>query len=276
MSINYWLLGTNGVRYDMSDGLGPIRLISDPEGIHGPPRQPVYQEEAGYGGSWWRGQIDQVNKITAEYRFGPVESGDAGVAEAIRWERALGKGRSLAEFHVEDTDAGTHRWQYVRNNDQNPPVPLKDARAIGYYNRARFTLYSDKSYWDAAPIVVVLESGDLTGHSIRNLGDFSAAPFYVIDGPTVGLKIGLGGEKVTLANIGAGKQYRIDTNPSLPLVHDETNTDVWATKVGLQSWNKRATERNDAGITVDTPITVEGTAQRIEITLPQQYWAGVG
>lgn len=263
--VDYYLIGVDGdTRIDLSDPESPIRLTVDPEGLDGPPHDPAMQENVNQGGAFYKGQQDKPNQIKLLYRFGGGIGFDSDelMEAAITWRRALGTGRELAEFHVVD-DQGTDRWQWVRNSGSyGGPAPSK-LRSAQYVGNGGVTLTSDSSYWESEAIDV------LDPTTVSNGGDFAAWPQWEITGPTTGLKIGVDGEQIALANIPAGKVYTIDTDPTLPRIMLD-GVDNWASAAGRQSFRKSV----PPGETVS--VTTIGSADSVRLVLPQQHWAAIG
>lgn len=269
--ITYYLVGVDGSYWPLSDADGMVRLVSDPEGIGGPTTAAAWQENVGQGGATYKGQQDKIVQVKCLYRFGGKHLFDAAAVafKASEWRRALGKGDEIAEFHVVDTDSGTDRWLWVRNLDAHQGPPPQRLRDLGGWNQGAVTLTSGGSRWNGDPEELALTAGGLTGHTITNGGDYPAWPQWKIDGPTAGLKVGLGTEAVALANIAAGQQYRIDTNPSAPQVHRD-GTDVWASAVGRHSWRRNVAPGESVA------VVIEGSAAAVTVTLPLEYQAAIG
>lgn len=271
--IGYYLIGCRGQRFDLSEPDSVVRLVDDPDGIYGPPTKAAMQENVNQGGAYYKGQQDASNTIDIRYRFGGVSSEVQGVSAlheaANEWSQNLGTGRELSEFHVVDEIEDTDRWQWVRNLDRRALIPRTAIRDFQYWGKGQLTLTSDSSYWESAALVQTLTSGSLTGHTIRNGGDFPAWPQYEIVGPTTGLKIGLGTDQIALANIPAGQRYTIDTDPTCPRIHKD-GVDAWAQAAGRQSFRVSAPVREEIG------ISIAGSAQSITVVLPQQHWAAIG
>lgn len=275
--ITYRLVGVDGSEWPLSEADGMVRLVADPEGIGGPTTAVAWQENVGQGGSTYKGQQDKPLAIKCLYRFGGrhLFTGDQVQAGAAAWRRALGMGDQVAEFHVIETVATADgpvsydRWVWVRNLDSHQGPPPQRLRDLGGWNQGSVVLTSGGSRWNGTTEPLELFAGDLTGHTITNAGDYEAWPQWQIDGPTTGLKIGLGTEAIALANIAAGQQYRIDTNPSAPQVHRD-GVDVWASAVGRHSWRRPVA----AGESV--AVVVQGAAAAVTVTLPLEYQAAIG
>ncbi|UTN92937.1 minor tail protein [Gordonia phage Finkle] len=273
--IGYYLIGCRGARFDLSEPGSVVRLVDDPDGIYGPPTKAAMQENVGQGGAYYKGQQDAPNPIEFRYRFGGASSEIQGVPElyeaASEWAQNLGTGRELAEFHVVDEVAGTDRWQWVRNLDRRALIPRAAIRDYQYWGKGQITVTSDSSYWESEP----LDVDALATSTITNRGDFPAWAQWEITGPTNGLKIGLDGDQIALANLTAGQVYRIDTDPTCPRIARD-GVDAWAVAAGRQSFRKPARIKLDDGTPQATPISIAGTAAAVRLVLPQQHWAAIG
>ncbi|UQE74188.1 hypothetical protein MYK68_15870 [Gordonia sp. PP30] len=268
MTISYYLLGCRGDRFDLCDPVSPIRLVDDPDGLEGAPHDPAYQENVNQGGSYYKGQQDKPNDISLRLRIGghdyPGDADDLHTA-VTAWRRNIGAGPQVSELHVVDDVIGTDRWQWVRYNGRDNGIPRARLAAFGFSGVFTMTLTSDSSWWNSDPV----ELDALTETSVHNSGWFAAWPQWEITGPTTGLKIGLGGEQITLADLASGQSYRIDTDPTCPLIHRD-GVDAWAAAAGRQSF------RTPAAPEADTAVTVTGSAATVTLVLPQQYGAAFG
>lgn len=269
MTVAYRLVGVDGSEWDLSDPASPVRLVTDPEGIDGPPRDAAWQENVNQGGSYYKGQQDKQNVVKMRLRFGAGRgfTADECIDAAAGFRRALGTGRDLAEFHVVDEDEQTDRWQWVRCFDYSGPS-LARLRAVQYVGDTQVSLTSDSSYWSSAPFDEKWTAGNLTGHTIKNEGDLAAWPQWEITGPTTSLKVGLGTDAVAIANLGPTDVLVVDTDPTCPRVH-VNGDDAWAGAIGRQSWRVPA----PAGESIAVSIT--GAAARVRLVLPQQHWASI-
>lgn len=271
MPLTYTLRGVDGTVWDLSDPESPVRLVDDPDGIWGPTRESVWQEDVGVAGSYYKGQVVGRNPITMELRLGPWPAGERR-AGPLAWRAALGGGRNLCTLEVESDDSGSMRWQRCRLDlDRLPPLPLHLIESTGVWLKEKVVLVGDLGYWTSRAVSRTVNPA--APGSVRSRADIDRWPQWIIDGPTTGLKIGLDGEKVALVDLVAGQSYRIDTDPAGPakiyraVTGSESGVDVWASAAGVQRWRKPARPG-------DTPITVEGTAAHIELIVPQVHeWA---
>lgn len=272
--ISYYLVGADGSRWDLSDPDSPIRLVTDPDGLDGPPRTAAMQENVNQGGAYYKGQQDKSNVIKMALRFGSGRGfdGDELVEAATGWRRALGTGRDLAEFHVVDEDGGTDRWQWVRNLDTYAGPSPSRLRDVGYVGTAQVSVTSDGAYWESRPIDVPYVTYSST---LSSRADFPSWPQWEVTGPTTQLKIGLDGEQIALADLTAGHTYTIDTDPTCPRIH-RNGVDAWAVAAGRQSFRKPAPPIDQTGKPVTVPISVSGGWTGLRLILPQQHWAAIG
>ncbi|WP_341266978.1 hypothetical protein [Gordonia malaquae] len=288
-TIAYTLVGVDGSLWDLTEPSSIVRLVADPEGIGGPTTAAAWQENVGQGGATYKGQQDKIMAVGLKYRFGGSWFSEQELIDgAAAWRRALGTGEQLLEFHVVETihtdgvglplmvpfELGgdtkvIDRWIWARNLDSHQGPPRRKLVDQGGWNQGSLTITSGSSRWCGDAAFLFKEEGDLSGHTLHNGGDYVAWPQWEITGPTSGLKIGLNGEQVALANIPAGSRYVIETNPSAPQVL-LNGVDAWATAVGRKSWRVPAQPHSDVG------VTIVGSARDVYMVLPLEFAAAIG
>lgn len=248
-----------------------IRLRSI-TGLAGAPHSFDEIQGANTDGVIVRGRKDEANTLAmvclVDYPGGGYNARDY----LMTWRRALGRGLARdpnsppLRLTVEDSG----RWQDIRLLTAADPdlrgITSSAGRAID-----ELTFRSDLSWWRADPYTASFNAAQFASATVDNDGDVDTWPSYRLTGPITNPKLGLLGELISLPTLTAGQYLDIETDPDYWSIVDQSGADrSW---IG-QRWETRAPANTD-GITVSITGTGTSGATKLDVTVPQYYWAAI-
>lgn len=219
-----------------------------------------------------RSRKDEANVIGMVCYVDFPGGGDDAVDYLMAWRRALGRGlaRTTDTPPLRLTIHNSGRWQDVRFLAAKSEPEYQRMGSVGRAAE-ELTFRQDLSWWIDDPAEESFTAAEFAGASIANDGDVDTWPTYRLTGPITSPRLGLDGELSAagvLPSLSAGQWLDIDTDPDTWSIVDQAGVDrSW---VGVR-WLKKA----PAGHTTTVSITGSGTttATKLDVTLPQYYWA---
>lgn len=280
---NMALTDLNGRTWMLCEADSPVRIAVDRngsarlDGLQGAPWKLEETSGVQQPGVTVVTRTDDKSVVSMELRVGPFSKDDP-LTEVREFADGIGRGvaRGGRMMRLECLDS--RRFQEVRLAEI---VEWDWARLATFrWLTIPLKLQSDESWWRAKPVDKTFTAAEFAGARVKNASttDLGSWPWFRIDGPITGLKLGFDGEQVSVPiTLTAGQWLEIETDPDRWSIRDHAGTDrTWAPSVGFR-WHKRVPPRStkDGG----TPLHISGTgtssATRVRVVVPQLFEAAL-